>query len=312
MICTSPIKILDPRFPNLRKEIMVPCKSCIPCRINHTSEWSLRLMMELQSWKSARFVTLTYRPGTTPPNKTLVKDDVSDFMKSLRQRLDRPIKMFACGEYGESPEMDNVDIGTPEWEKGHRPHYHLIIYGLTSSLEDRKACYDSWGRADEFQWFGKNWQKVCGTVTPDSCNYVAGYCQKKLNGPLGIKEYTMTNRIPPFQLQSKRLGEEYFLQHKEQFINDGYILFNGSPHPIPEVWKRKFEIKLPDFKTEAYEKEKENYLINHRDIDPDYYDWVYRKFGTTLSQEDLQSLFNRQAVEETLRARNNLKKRKTL
>lgn len=307
MICTSPIKILDPRFPSLRKEIYVPCKSCTACRINHTSEWTLRLMMELEMWKSARFITLTYKPGTTPENKTLVKEDVSDFFKALRQNLNgRSIKYFACGEYGETPESED------DWEKGKRPHYHAIVFGLTGSLEDRQACFYAWKKAEEFQWFGKNWMKTCGTVTPDSARYVSGYCQKKLNGDLGEKEYTDTGRIPPFQLQSKKLGESYFVQHLDQFSKDGFVYFNGARHPIPETWKRKFELEFPDFKDEFYEKEKQEYLLSHRDIDSAFYDWVYRQFGYTLSTDDLSSYTSRQAIADAINAKNNLKKRKTL
>ncbi len=307
MICTSPIKILDPRFPNLKKEIYVPCKHCVACRVNKTSEWTLRIMMELKNWDSARFITLTYRPGTTPADKTLVKDDLSDFFKALRQNLNgRKIRYFACGEYGER-ENDPTD-----WEKGKRPHYHAIVFGLTDSLEDRKAVFNAWGRSDDFQWFGKDWRKSCGDVTPDSARYVAGYCQKKLNGKLGEEEYLKTNRIPPFQHQSKQLGEDYFLSNIEQYKQDGFILFNGKRHSIPETWKRKFNIEFPILKDEMYEENKLKFLKIHTDIDSSYYDWVYFHFGYTLFDDDIQSYQTRSAINETIKAKNNLRKKEKI
>lgn len=314
MICTNMTKIPDPRWEKFKKydafkdrELYVPCKKCIPCKINKTSEWTMRLLMELQEWQEARFITLTYKPGTTPANKTLVREDVSDFFKALRQNLDgRRIKYYACGEYGETEEDPE------DYEKGHRPHYHAIVFGLTSSFEDRQACFNAWKKADEFQWFGKNWQKTCGTVTKDSCSYVAGYCQKKLFGELAEEEYTNTGRIPPFQNQSNGIGESYFLKHIDEYKRDGYIYFGGAKHPIPETWKRKFELDFFKQKNEFYEKEKEEFLIKHPEFDERYYDYFYHHNGYSLAQDDYENLFHKQAFGEYITAKNNLRRNKKL
>lgn len=314
MLCKSMTMIKDPRYEHLSKfrefkdrQLLVPCRKCIPCKINKTSEWTMRLLMELQEWQEARFITLTYKPGTTPPNKTLVREDVSDFFKALRQNLGgRKIRYFACGEYGESDEdPDN-------WELGERPHYHAIVFGLTSSLEDRKACFDAWKRADEFQWFGKNWPKTCGTVTHDSCQYVSGYCQKKLFGELADEEYTKTGRIAPFQNQSNNLGEGYFLKHLEDYKRDGFIFFNGARHPIPETWKRKFEISLNVHKDEFYEKEKQEYLIKHPEVSDAEYEWYYSKMGVSLAQDSIENYEKHWNFGELIEARNNLRRHKKL
>lgn len=285
----------------------VPCKKCIPCKINHTSEWTMRLMMELQDWRNARFITLTYKPGTTPQNKTLVRDDVSDFFKALRQNLDgRKIRYFACGEYGESAEDPN------DWEKGQRPHYHAIVYGLTDSLEDRQACFNAWKKAEEFQWFGKNWQKVCGTVTKDSCSYVAGYCQKKLFGELAEEEYYKQGKIPPFQHQSNNIGEHYFLEHLQQYLNDGFIYFQGAKHPIPDTWKRKFNLHFERQKSEHYEEDKQKFLIKHPVISSEIYDYFYHHNGFTMSDDDVDNQLHRLAFGEYVEAKNNLNKKRIL
>lgn len=267
--------------------------------------------MELQQWKDARFITLTYKPGTTPKNKTLVSEDLSDFFKALRQNLKgRKIKYYACGEYGDRDEKSGAVEGTPEWEIGQRPHYHAIVFGLTSSLEDRIAVFNAWKRAEEFQWFGNNWKECCGTVTKDSCSYVAGYCQKKLFGDIADEEYFSKGRIPPFQHQSNGIGEDYFLEHLEEFKRDGFILFQGVKHPIPETWKKKFNLSFDEQKNEFYQKEKEEYLLKHPDCTPHLYDWYYHKFGYSLDYEDYNFLIQKEAVKELITTRNNLRKKK--
>lgn len=321
MLCENITEIKDPRYEKMAhigikrsQFLLVPCRKCIPCKINKTSEWSMRLMMELESWDTARFITLTYKNGTTPPNKTLVSEDVTAFFKALRQNLNgRKIKYFACGEYGQKEEDPDAEPDTPEWEKGKRPHYHAIIFGVNSSVEDREAMYSAWGKADEFQWFGKQWQKVCGTVTPDSCSYVAGYCQKKLFGELADEEYYNQGKIPPFQHQSLGIGEDYFLKHMDQYKKDGYILFNGKHHPIPETWKRKFGIKLFTQKYAMYDAEKEAFLIFHPDVNSEEYDYFYKSVGYTMAQdEDFTDLEKQEAYKAYVKSKNNLRRNNTL
>lgn len=178
------------------------------------------------------FVTLTYSDEFLPENGSLVKKEPSKFMKDLRNDLPgRKLKYFACGEYG---------------TKTDRAHYHAIIFGLRNNLEDRTAVYDNWQKCDRFQFFGSNWQKCYGTVTTDSCAYVAGYCQKKKFGYEAKELYEAKGRIAPFQVQSQHIGEQYFLDNFEQIVKDGYILYNGVRCSIPETFKRKYGLNYQD------------------------------------------------------------------
>lgn len=79
-------------------------------------------MQEEKVSDSAWFITLTYAPENVPISKmglmTLVKKDVQDWMKRLRERhkergCDKSIKYYAAGEYGSAY---------------NRPHYHVIIF----------------------------------------------------------------------------------------------------------------------------------------------------------------------------------------
>lgn len=203
----------------------------------------MRLLMELKTSDCASFVTLTYNNENLPEDRSLHKEDVSDFNKAFRQRFnEKKIKFFACGEYGDNPERltffgDDVDS-----ELIKRPHYHSIMFNVDNSLSTREMLFDSWNKCDSWKFFGKTWFKTVGDVTPDSCQYVSGYCQKKLFGDKADEEYQ--GKLPPFQLQSQMIGETYFLQHIEQYLKDGCIYFNSKYHPIPDTWKKKFDIRL--------------------------------------------------------------------
>lgn len=236
MICANPtrVKLEDGRF------IYVPCRRCIPCKINKTSEWSMRILMEKATNPETQFLTLTYNNENLPGDYSLHKEDLQDFFKALRQELDltggNKIKYFSCGEYGDNPQK----LTNGKFIK--RPHYHSIIFGLDNSKETREMIDRCWSKQDSWKLLGPTWKKSLGSVTPDSASYVAGYCQKKLFGEYADWEYG--EKIPPFQLQSQRIGEEYFLKNINQYIKDGFIFFNGKRHPIPETWKRKFNIDL--------------------------------------------------------------------
>ena len=94
-----------------------PCGQCMACRLNKQREKAMRIGHELQYHKESVFITLTYDPEHLPENGSLVKSDVQKFLKRLRKRLGvERVRYFLCGEYG---------------ELGNRPHYHLIVFGLS-------------------------------------------------------------------------------------------------------------------------------------------------------------------------------------
>lgn len=223
--------------------------------------------MQLQTNPVASFVTLTYNNENLPADKGLHKEELSDFNKAFRQDFDKPMRFFACGEYGDNPERLSYFGEDLDPELVKRPHYHSIMFGVDNSEETRHILYNNWQKCDLYKFFGKMWYKTVGAVTPDSCAYVAGYCQKKLFGELAEKEYG--DKQAPFQLQSKKLGEEYFLQHIETYIKDGFIYFRGAYHPIPKIWKDKFGIKLdPECMLDNLKRSVDKYNeVHHTNLD---------------------------------------------
>lgn len=216
----------------------MPCGHCAVCRKERSKAWALRLMLESLSWEKTGFITLTYDDESVPMTDkcavfdgkvqlpyTLRKDDLQRFFKRLRKRLDSPIRYYACGEYGSHT---------------FRPHYHFIGFGLDS--DDREIIEDAWpfGIVD------------IGDLTMASCNYVAGYVQKKLYGKLADDYYGY--REKPFSCMSKGLGKSYFIEHLDELLEDGFVQYRDSKLVLPRYfWTMcvdDFGIDLSDIKRE--------------------------------------------------------------
>lgn len=149
-----------------------PCGQCLSCRINRRRYWTCRLLLESLDHEKSIFLTLTYDDEHLPEKSELVKRDVQLFIKRLRKRIE-PVKIryYACGEYGSLK---------------HRPHYHLIIFGIDFM---------------DPAFYGEIWP--FGFVYAGECNrhtiqYVAGYVTKKfVKKSDGIqREFTLCSRRP--------------------------------------------------------------------------------------------------------------------
>lgn len=199
----------------------IPCGKCLPCRLNKAREWSLRCMLEATYHASNYYLTLTYKdecltqeelldPVTgelyPAPLYTLVKKDMQDFWKRLRKRTGQNIRYLMCGEYG---------------DKGHRPHYHAIVFGLElTDLEIYKQNFQG-DLLYTSPFLNDVWQKgyvVVGDVTINSCNYVARYVTKKLYGKPAEDAYGAAGIIPPYNQASNRpgLAYQFYVDNKDK------------------------------------------------------------------------------------------------
>jgi len=194
------VKCEHPRLLNVESKLdgslhglVVPCQRCRLCRSARAREWSLRIKMESKDYNRGDivFTTLTYDEDHVPrfihsvrppffEQKTLWDPDMRNFMKRLRRRLDYPVRFVGCGEYG---------------SRTHRPHRHLIIFGLK---------HDDWYKIDAA------WKKgfVCNEdFYNETSGYVAQYIQKKLFG-----NDVYDSQIPPFWRcsQDPSIGENEF------------------------------------------------------------------------------------------------------
>lgn len=212
MSCLNPILLKD----KVGKVVKVPCGHCLPCRKARSKAWGFRLMCECSDWPASVFITLTYDEEHVsfldnvpfPFYATLEPRDLQLFFKRLRKSLgaDRRIRYYACGEYGSST---------------YRPHYHAIVFGLDFS--DTQLIERCWNLG---------FVKV-DPVNVATCNYVAGYVQKKLYG----RDSYPPQICPPFSRMSKHLGEEYFKKNHERIFKQG-LFFQGHRIPVPRYFYR--------------------------------------------------------------------------
>lgn len=172
-----------PKGYDVSAPLAFPCGHCEACRSAQSSVWTLRMQLESLSHNTMAFVTLTYDDDKLGyPAKSLEPAHLQTWLKSMRNYLTYPIRYYACGEYG---------------EKGKRPHYHAVIFGL---------------KPIDYELVQKTWKygfvKV-ETGRVESLAYVAGYVTKKL-GVIKTNPF-YKDRIPEFHRCSKGLGLQAFL-----------------------------------------------------------------------------------------------------
>lgn len=168
MLCRKPYK---------KGVLNYGCGQCTPCRINKAREWVCRMTLEAREHPYSAFVTLTYNEEHVPVDRSVHKRDVQLFLMRLRKEIyPRQIRFYAVGEYG---------------DKTWRPHYHLIIFGLSPTEE--KTVEKCWAKGFV----------LVGTAEPKSMGYVASYVVKKMTNP---KDRRLDGRLPEFSLMSLRPG----------------------------------------------------------------------------------------------------------
>lgn len=209
---------------------VVSCGKCVECLQRKADEWAFRCMVEAKQHEFNCMLTLTYNDYFLPEGGTLVRKDLTDFIKRLRERIAPTcIRVFYSGEYGSI---------------GMRPHYHVIVFGwrppdLTFLQVDKSGVllYRSrfvesvWSKT-EFDEFGykKRYSMgyiSVGDVTFKSARYCAKYLQKLVQYPDSL--------LPPFIGMSNRPGIGA-CGISPQILLDGGIWYNGKNIPIPRYY----------------------------------------------------------------------------
>lgn len=133
-------------------------------------------MLEGLVHASSSFVTLTYADEFLPDGGNLLARDMQLFMKRLRKKLDRPVRFYGVGEYG---------------EQNFRPHYHLALFGVDVSEQPLiEACWPL-GIVH------------IGDLTFDSAQYLCGYVTKKMTH---AEDKRLGGKRPEFARMSLRPG----------------------------------------------------------------------------------------------------------
>lgn len=166
------------------KGVPFRCGKCLACRVAKRREWTTRLILEMVNSSAGCFLTLTYDEKFVPwadDSRTLDKRDAQLFMKRLRRNVERnfrshnrdvpQIRYFLVGEYGK--------VST------QRPHYHIILFGLSDTDFDViKAIDDAWRVPSRSDGPGESygyWE--LSPLNAKRVAYCAGYVAKKLIQP---------------------------------------------------------------------------------------------------------------------------------
>lgn len=163
------------RGPDLAGELSIPCGQCIGCRVDRAQAWSIRCCHEAQMHEWSSFVTLTYDDAHCP--RSLDYSHFQSFMRRLRRaRVGQVIRFYMCGEYG---------------SQFSRPHFHALLFGVW--FPDRVPVREGdvpLYRSAELEGLWPSGFSSVGDVTPESAEYVARYCVKKVTGPQAREHYT--------------------------------------------------------------------------------------------------------------------------
>lgn len=284
MPCFKPVEVPKKGYVDLR--VTVACGQCIGCRTDRALDWRTRLVHEAKLHPSSVFGTFTYDDEHIPPGGSLRYADFQKFLKRLRRSRDGDqISYFCAPEYG---------------DQSMRPHYHAIIYGV--DFPD-KAKHSGEGantlfRSEELaQLWGHGFASF-GSVTPDSCRYVADYVFKRCNGALAELRYS---RVDPatglvYQVEPEKgrmstrpaIGYRFFEKFQSDFYPSDVAIVKGQECAVPKAYLRKLE-----------------------DLDPELYEEMKAKHRAEALERREDSTPERLAVrEEVCAARQGLRKRK--
>lgn len=204
-----------------------PCGKCPGCLEKRSSDWSVRLVHENQSHDESSFITLTFEDDSVVD---VSKEVASLFMKRLRKRLEpKRIRYYLVSEYG---------------EKGHRPHYHAIIFGHDFRKDEgskpvRSGLYTSpileaaWGLG----------HVSSGSVSDASIRYVTNYILGKDDVPevLDLETGVSRKRAPVFALMSRKpgIGADWIERHMGETFRDDNVVVNGFTRKPPRYYENR-------------------------------------------------------------------------
>lgn len=264
MVCYKPILALFKVLPSGKKElnfkvpvslskcfqqglpmkcentIQLPCGQCVGCRLERSRQWALRCQHEASLHEKNCFITLTYNDENLPLDGSLDVRHFQLFMKRLREKFgeDR-IRFFHCGEYG---------------ERFKRPHYHAILFGF--DFDDKEYFKSNQGnhvftsKTLDSLW-GKGFCTI-GSVTFESCAYVARYVTKKVNGKFKDEHYVDRGKgnllKPEYCTMSRRPGIAYdwYQRFKSDVFPSDSVVVRGKECLPPRYYSNIYEVEDPE------------------------------------------------------------------
>lgn len=278
MQCKTPVTVNGQQFN---------CGSCMACRINYTTSWSLRLLYELSTVNAASFLTLTYNNESLPRDYSLNQRDLTLFWKKLRSAFQREyhefapkLRYYAVGEYGDKQKI----YYSPGAIKPHgRPHFHAIVFGLDNYDDrQREIVAKCWNKCEPWLFDkSRGRESAMQEVTPYDIGYVTGYAQKKLSGQAAREEYG--EALPPFSVCSQGLGLDFAMKNKERLLDNGWTVFNGHRVSIPRYFCEKFDVKKSELLKDNPLPDSKDVMREVLNLDKLFVEDMHRKYGIDYS-----------------------------
>lgn len=198
-------------------------------------------MHEAQLYDEKVFVTLTYNDDHLPIDGGLVKRHFQLFMKRLRKSRADQIRFFHCGEYGD----ENL-----------RPHYHAIIFNTFFPDQRRHSLGSDGDQLYVSEELDRLWGMgncYIGSVTAQSCGYVARYALKKINGEMAPEHYRRVDLetgevfqvIPEYITMSQGIGKGWYEKFSKEVHESDSVIVRGREQLPPRYYDRKLEAVDP-------------------------------------------------------------------
>ena len=192
------------------------------------------------------FLTLTYDDEHLPPYATLDKTHHQKFLKRLRkQNQGKTIRFFHAGEYG---------------GKTDRPHYHTILFGHDFADKKQLATRGEHTvyRSETLEKLWPQGNSEIGSVTFESCAYVARYIMKKTLGNEQTKKQRYekfdptTGEIirlePEYATMSRRpgIGRSWLTKYKEETYRADSVIMRGREMKPPKYYDVQMDLDNPE------------------------------------------------------------------
>lgn len=229
--------------------LYLPCGRCIGCRQDLTKDWAVRCQHESQMHTYNCVLTLTFNEDNLNSQNSLVKDDIQNFIKRMRQFISRDkelkskypqfykqkISYLYCGEYG---------------ERFERPHYHIIIFGF--DFPDKKYLKESKSGDQMFTsaMLEKLWpfgHSTIGQMSMATAMYFASYITKYVSNDEKSQIYTNKDtgeyRQPEFGHASKKpaIGQSWFKKYYKDLLSSDSVVIQNQHYRIPRYYLKLLE-----------------------------------------------------------------------
>lgn len=224
-------------------ELKLPCGKCPECQKDYYTNWATRGDRELKRWETSVFITLTYDDSHLPPDLSLNKKEIQDFIKRVKKHFgstkENPIRQSYCGEYG---------------EQNKRPHYHAILFNCDFTDKRRHHLTDQGHQLYTSELLTRLWGRglaTFGYASAATIAYLYKYILKKKSrkeklSPLIIEHEGITYEVAHEFIESSRNPGIGAHMRDDLSIKKGYLSVGGVKKKLPKYYSEHLKKHDPN------------------------------------------------------------------